>query len=128
MFTRVYPHLGQFVLYLISGTSAAFIAYGSYLLFLYFEIYYVSASIYSDAVGFVATFTLHKYGVFRKSGKLASHFGRYCLLALFNVLVAALIIYGCVEYLSVPKEFAKLISMGVVVLWNFFIYKFIVYI
>ncbi|MDA1208668.1 MAG: GtrA family protein [bacterium] len=128
MFNRIYPHIGQFILYLISGTSAALIAYGSYLLLLHFNIYYVAASVYSDGVGFVATFTFHKYGVFRKSGKLAKHFGRYCLLALFNVLVAALIIYACVEYGDIPKEFAKLISMASVVLWNFFLYKFVVYV
>ena len=128
MMRLLQKHLPSFVLYLISGGFAALVNYGSYLLLLQVGMYYVTASVVSEALGFLSAFISHKYFVFQKKGKTANHFGRYCLLGIWNTLAISIILFATVEYLHIPKEIGKLVGIGVVVLWNFFLYKFFVYI
>jgi putative flippase GtrA len=121
-------HLPKFALYLISGLSATGLNYGSYLFILNLEIYYVTASFISEIIGFFSAFLLHKYFVFQKKGNMASHFVRYLTLGIFNTIAISTILFISVEYMGIPEEIGKLIGIGTVVIWNFFFYKFFVYI
>ena len=118
----------QFMVYVGSGGTAAFLNYTTYLLLLWSGIYYLYASTTSEVVGFFSAFLLHKYVVFRKSGQMQRHFGRYCLLSTINFVILTGILYALVEYLSISEESSKLIAMALVVLWNFVAYKFFVYV
>ncbi|MFH1671056.1 MAG: GtrA family protein [Patescibacteria group bacterium] len=128
IFTKIRPHLDQFALYLVSGSLATGINYISFLFFLRIGIYYVTASVVSEIIGFVSAFILHKYIVFKKHGRIAHHFGRYCLLGVWNTIAISGILYFVVEFAGVPEEIGKLIGIATVVSWNFFLYKFFVYI
>lgn len=118
----------QFVSYLFTGGSATIIDIGSYWIFLWIGVYFVTASVISGILGFISAFLLHKYIAFQKRDKIANHFLRYCLLGLWNLLATNVILYVCVRYIGIPEEFAKVIANASVVLWNFFLYKFLVYV
>jgi len=121
-------HLGQFALYIVSGSAAAVMDLGSYLLFLHLDIWYLAASVMSSVLGFITAFLLHKYIVFKKTESFKKHLGRYFVVDIINTIVSTLLLFAFVEWFGIGEEIAKVIAMGSVVLWNFFIYKFVVYV
>lgn len=121
-------HLRQFALYVFSGGLAFIADYGSYLFMIWSGMWYVTANILSNVIGFFATFFLHKFITFRTEGDPMRHFVRYCLMTAVSVAGQTLVLYGLVESGYFGEELAKIISMAIVVLWNFFLYKFFVYV
>ena len=128
MIQRLRKHLPQFCLYVLSGGTAAFVDFGGYAVFLRLGIWYVTASIISGTLGFVTTFLMNKYVAFRKSADFFRHFIRFCIVDAFNILAITCILFVLVEWLGFEKQIAKLLAMGTVVLWNFLLYKFFVYV
>jgi putative flippase GtrA len=122
------PRYRQFIKYLFTGGSAAAIDIGSYLIFVHLGIYYITASVMSGVLGFLSAFLLHKYIAFQKRENIGNHFVRYCLLGLWNLFATNAVLYIAVQYLHVPEDIAKVIANASVVLWNFFLYKFLVYV
>jgi putative flippase GtrA len=121
-------HLGQFSLYFLSGGTAAVVDFGSYAIFIRIGLWYIAATIISSTLGFFTTFLLNKYAVFRRNSDFLRHLGRFCIVDVANTVASTVVLYGLVDGLGAEKQFAKIIAMGMVVLWNFFIYKFFVYI
>ncbi len=121
-------HASQFALYIMSGCLAATVSFGGYLLLVHFDVWYIHASIISDTCAFITAFCMHKYVVFRKRESFVKHLGKYAGVEFINTLLATALLFLLVEYVGAPKELAKLISMGSVVMWNFFVYKYFVYI
>jgi len=118
----------QFCLYLLSGGSATAINVGLFFLLVRAGVWYIGAQVISEAVGFVSAFLLHKYAVFQKKERFAGHFLRFCVLGLWNLFATTMVVYLCVEWMGLPKELAKLVSIACVVCWNFILYKFVVYV
>lgn len=118
----------QFALYVVSGGLAFVADYGSYIAMIRSGVWYVSANIYSNIVGFFITFLLHKYLTFQTREKHMEHFIRYCIMTAVSVAGQTLVLYLMVQSNYVGEEIAKILSMGVVVFWNYFLYKFFVYV
>lgn len=130
--TRAYhaarPHAGQFGRYLISGGMAFVCDFGTfYVLENVFGIWYVTASFIGSVIGFFAAFTFHKFLVFKKHEQSMKQFIRYGVMQLGNAMAQTALIYLFVEFLGIPSSFAKILSIGCSVMWNFFLYKFFVY-
>ena len=130
---RVYhlarPHAGQFGRYLVSGGMAFVVDYGSYLLLLHFlQPWYVIPSMVSGTLGFFSAFVFHKFLVFKKQKETLRHFLRYCAMQFMNVLAQSAILYALVEWFSVDPKIGKIIAIACCVAWNFFLYKFFVYV
>lgn len=122
------PHLPQFFRYLLSGGSAAALELGSYKLMLLTGIWYLTAAIISSGIGLLSAFTFHKYFVFRKKENTTSHVVRYVILQGLNAIAQIALVYVFVEFVHVEPFLAKILAIGVVVSWNFFLYKFFVYV
>ncbi|MFA6523270.1 MAG: bifunctional glycosyltransferase family 2/GtrA family protein [Candidatus Peribacteraceae bacterium] len=128
-FLRTHRHLiTQFLRYLASGGTAAALELLSYKLLLILGVHYLVATPTSAIVGIVSAFLLHKYLVFRKKERFFHHAFRYGILTVWNILAQILIVYVLVDHLSIGPMWAKVIGIGVVVSWNFFFYKFLVYV
>jgi len=121
-------HLGQFSLYVLSGGTAALVDFGSYDIMIRIGMWYVAASIISSTLGFFTTFLLNKYVVFMRNREFLKHLMRFFVVDVLNTAASTLVLYGLVDGLGMEKQIAKLIAMGMVVFWNFFIYKFFVYV
>ncbi|PIR50205.1 hypothetical protein COU79_00705 [Candidatus Peregrinibacteria bacterium CG10_big_fil_rev_8_21_14_0_10_54_7] len=128
MLRKISPHTKQFALYIFSGGLAFVADYGSYLLMLQAGMWYVTANLWANVIGFFATFFLHKFITFRTEGDPFNHFIRYCVMTAISVAGQTAVLYALVEFGNIGEEFAKIISMGIVVLWNFFLYKRFVYV
>lgn len=118
----------QFIRYVASGGLAVFLDFGSYFLLLWLGVYYVTANIVGNILGFFATFLFNKYFVFERKDRIMNHFVRYCLINLFNLIAQTALLYLFVERLHMDEGSAKFVSWGMTILWNFFLYKFIVYV
>jgi len=121
-------HASQFALYILAGCTAAVVDFGGYVLLVRWDVWYIVASLISSAFAFVTAFLMHKYVVFRKKDSFGKHLGKYAATEVVNTIINTILLYIFVEYVELPKEGAKLIAMAMVVLWNFFIYKYFVYV
>ncbi|OGJ56312.1 hypothetical protein A3D88_01480 [Candidatus Peribacteria bacterium RIFCSPHIGHO2_02_FULL_52_16] len=114
--------------YLASGGVAAILAIVAYAILIRAGLWYVSASVVSDGVGFLSTFLFHKYLVFEKREGLIHHVARFTLLQVANTVIQAMLLYALVEFTGMDKILARILSIGFTVPWNFLLYKYVVYI
>ena len=128
IYRRIKPHIPQLFRYLMSGGSAAALELGSYKLMLLSGIYYLHATIVSAGIGLLSAFTFHKYFVFKKKENTKSQVIRYIILQGGNALAQVIFVYVFVEFLGIGEFLSKVLGIGAVVSWNFFLYKFFVYI
>ena len=121
-------HIRRFTMYVLSGFGAAIADLGSYFILLHFDVWYIAASVMSGILGFVTAFLLHKYIVFQKNSAFIKHLVRYFIVDMINLGIITLILYGLVEHIGIDAGIAKFVALAPVVLWNFFVYKFFVYV
>jgi len=120
-------HAHQFGRYLLGGGSAAAMEILSYKLMLIVGVYYLVASPISNGIGILTTFLMQKYFVFKKREGMARHAARFTLLTTWNLIAQTFLVYAFVELAGLGPTVAKILGIGVVVSWNFFLYKFFVY-
>ncbi len=128
MNNTIAPHARQFFLYLLTGSAATIVDIGGYFALLYFGAWYVAASVVSGVAGFICAFLFHKYFAFQVRHSIGNHFVRYCILGAWNIFATNFILFATVEWVGIAPEIAKFVANGAVVLWNFFAYKFFVYV
>ena len=128
MYHRIRPHLPQFFRYLMSGGTAAGLEIASYQLMLWNGIWYFTAAKISGVVGLLAAFIGHKFFAFKKKEQTTRQLVRYCILQGCNYFAQIYMIYVFVEFMGVHETLAKILAIGMTVLWNFLIYKFFVYV
>ena len=90
--------------------------------------WYITASVISGVLGTLTSFLLHKYVVFQKRQRVFSHMVRYGVVVVFDLAAITGVLYICVHFLGIPEEIAKVIANVSVVLWNYFAFKFFVYV
>ena len=130
----------QFIKYLITGFSAFGI---EYLLFLVLSDFIIPQSfeqiifgIKIDAVNvaqsvsmFIATvyvFILNRLWSFKSKEPLLPEVVKFGILFVFN-LIATNIVITLLIGAGIPKGFSKILVQGMVVCWNFFLYRFIIF-
>ena len=119
---------GQFLGYLASGGFAFVLDFGSFLTLTRMGAWYMIANTVGNVLGFLATFLFNKYLVFGKRAEMMNHFVRFCLLNVLNIIVQSILLYLFVERLSMDHDSAKFASWALTIAWNFFFYKFLVYV
>ncbi len=124
----MFRYVRQFSLYLLSGGAAATIDVGGYFVLLHLGVFYLTANVISGMMGFITSFLLNKYVVFGKRPNFVNHLGRYILVDLTNIAILTVLLYIAVEYAGIDKGTAKFLVYAPVILWNFFAYKFLVYV
>ncbi|MBI1813314.1 GtrA family protein [Candidatus Peregrinibacteria bacterium] len=125
--SRIAPHAPQFARYLLSGGTAAGLEIGSYQLMLHFGVWYFTAAKISGMVGLLAAFIGHKFFAFRKRRETSRQLVRYAVLQGCNYIIQLAMVYTFVEFAGINATIAKILAIGITVLWNFFLYKFFVY-
>ncbi len=124
---HVKPTAIQFGRYLLSGGSAAAVELLSYKLFLVIGIPYAVGGVMSSVLGTVSAFLFHKYFSFKKRGDIAKHSIKYGMLTGFNFIAQNALLIAFVEGAGITPMWAKILSIGCAVCWNFILYKFVVY-
>ena len=93
------------------------------------HIWYLTAAFISFCCAAVVSFTLHKYWTFRKHSlkNLTREIALYLAIAIFNSAINGGLLFVFVQWFSIHKLFANIISNSIVALWSFFIYKYITF-
>ena len=125
---KLRSYLPQFGLYFTCGLCALAADVGSFLfLFKVLGMWYIAASVVGGVIGFCTTFLCQKYVVFKKREDTAMQLVRLFCVDMCNIVITNTVLYGIVEFIGIGEEIGKIAAIGMVVFWNFFLYKFFVY-
>lgn len=79
------------------------------------------------AVGFFYSFVLHRNWSFRSSGNARRQLVLSLILLGMNVILGGLILTFLIRNLGIDAAFAKLILQAMVVVWNYLIFRHLIY-
>ena len=112
--------------YLIIGGSAFVI---EYLLFLWLRtlLYYILANAIIYSIMFWAVFLANKFINFKSRGHILKELSLYTILYFVNLIVINLLLYCLSEFFMIDAAIGKFFVSGTACLWNFALYKFVIY-
>ena len=119
----------QFLAYLLFGGIATIVDWGTYWLFLYsLGLHYSLAVTFSFMLGSLTNFSLNKYLNFKnRYKKLHNQFVLYLLIAIIGLLFTILLMWICIELLSIDEFLARVIATAITLIYNFLGHKFITF-
>ncbi len=120
--------LPQLKKYLISGISSFLVEYAIFYLFLNafgFQKYLSNGA--GMFTGFWLSFLLNRYWSFKSKENFIKQLSLYGALFFINLAISTLLMYVFSNILGIVAELSKILIMGMIVLWNFVIFKKIIY-
>ncbi|MBP9714927.1 MAG: GtrA family protein [Candidatus Pacebacteria bacterium] len=112
--------------FIISGGTAAFVALSLFYVFWnILHIWYLLASILSFLFSVVVGFILQKYFTFENTVKSDTKKQAFLFLfiSLINLLINIALMAFFVEILKLDQMLSKIVTLAILALWNFFVYK-----
>ncbi len=119
----------SFIRYCLVGGSAFVIEYFGYLfLFKVLKLDYTLAAAIVYSVLFWFVFYLNRSWSFQSQAAILPQLLKYIALFVFNNLVGnVLLMRFLTETLTISPLLSPVIKMACIVIWNYFIYKYIIY-
>lgn len=120
----------QLLRYLLSGFFCAALEYSVFqLAHQLFGLSLIVANTIAYALAFIVNFLITKFLVFNAPQKSSTRyqFIAFSLLVAFNYTLGTWLLVYLVESLQLQAGVSKILSMAIVAIWNFFIYKKVVY-
>ncbi len=118
----------QFFKYLVSGGISFLLDFFAFYFGLYvFGLSIINANMLGMLTGFISGFFLYQYWAFANKNFALPAFLYMTLLFVINIFVVSYLIDGLINILQLRAELAKIILQVSVVVWNFFIYKFLIF-
>ena len=118
----------KFVKYCVTGGTSFLI---EYLLFFLanqvLKLHYVLANVIVYSITFWFSFLINKYFTFRSKGQMGAQLYRFVLLYAFNLVVTNGAFYLLSDVIGLSPLIGKIFVSGMVVLWNFPIYRRFIY-
>ena len=116
----------QFIKYtIVGGTVAVFDIAFVYFLVEKLNVFYLSAVVISFVFAAGINFVFQKIFTFKcGSKKYFSQFSKFCLIAIFGVLINIAVVFVAVEYFEIWYLLGKILAAGIAFIWNFFANKF----
>ena len=118
----------QFLKYLIVGFVSFLSEYGLFSsLFLFLKLHELIANTIALGIVFWLNFLLNKFWSFESKGDIGRQVILYFLLFVFNMSFSNVFIYLSSEVFDIYPLVSKIIAMALIVIWNFLLYKYIIY-
>ncbi len=119
----------SFIRYILVGGTAFLIEYASYLILLnLLHIDYIVAGIIVYSIIFWFVFYMNRSWSFQSEAAVLPQLIKYLLLFGFNNLVGNIwLMRFLTETLGISPLISPIIKMACIVIWNYFIYKHIIY-
>jgi len=128
---RGYPSHGtlrQFCRYVISGILSAVIEYLSIIILTeYMRLWYIASNTIGMTCGFCLGFFLNRYWSFKSKGSLVHQIFLYGTLFLINLILSNALLYFLTSIVYIKYTASKLFAMGLIAMWNFIIYKKLIF-
>ncbi|MCK9480078.1 MAG: GtrA family protein [Firmicutes bacterium] len=130
---------GQFIRYLMVGGSGFLF---EYLLFtILYNLFgdsgvnivgiFITGEIFANSVSILVafwfSFILNRIWSFKSKSNFLKQLLYYLILFAFNMLVTNYLIHAMLVYLAISPRISKVLVMGAVVMWNFVIYRTVIY-
>ena len=94
----------------------------------FFYVHYFTSAAFAYMGGMITNYTLNKIFNFKnKSKKIFKQFALFMTVALTGLILNQLIIYVLVEYFQFWYMIAKLVSVGIVMIWSFIGHKLLTF-
>jgi putative flippase GtrA len=123
-----YQALAQFKKYLVIGFLTIILEYSLFfILNQLYKLWYIYANTIAFVIVFWFNFLLNRYWSFQSKAKLGGQLVQYGILFFINMGVSNLLMFVLSDKLNIVPIIAKLFVIGVIVSWNFIIYKKIIY-
>jgi putative flippase GtrA len=116
----------SFIKYLLIGGSAFVVEYLLFLLLRTF-LHYILANVIVYTIMFWCVFLANKYINFKIRDNFLKQLLRYTILYFINLVITNLLLYLLSEYFMVDTAIGKFFVSGVACLWNFALYKLVIY-
>lgn len=122
MKNKIYPAVVKFI---TTGCVVAIVQLSTfYLLSKNLPLPYLTTSTLAFIIAFLTNFFLQKYWSFSDiSGRVFPQMGLFFANSLINMLVNVVFMFLLVEYAVIPPFFAQVVTMVVLMFYNFLIYR-----
>ena len=120
-------HVRQFVKYGIVGVMNTMIDFSVYYFFTrYAGFHFLAANFCSWVTAVMVSFLANKFWTFRSydTAVLARQSARFIIVAIISLVVSQSLLYTFVRIVGIRDLIAKVLTIGIVVFWNFFMNKF----
>jgi putative flippase GtrA len=120
--------LAQFGRYLIVGFSTVGLEIIDIrILTKYIGLWYLYSNTIAYTISFIFNFFLNRNWSFKSKGNLAYQLATYGILFFINLFLSNAMMYLFTSVFNIYYMISKVISIGVIVMWNFVLYKKIIY-
>jgi putative flippase GtrA len=114
--------------YLVSGISAFAVEYLTFQLFLnIFDIQKFISNSIAMFIGFWFSFLLNRFWSFESKENFIKQLSLYSVLFLINLIISNSLMFVFTDRLGISPSISKIIIMGMIVAWNFVLYKKVIY-
>jgi len=114
----------QFVKYAIAGGFSFIVENAAfYMLHRILELWYVWSNSVAMTLGFIISFFLNRAWSFKSQGNLYRQFIMYGVLFIINLFISNGLMMLFSGVLKIAPPVAKLVATGIIVCWNFVIYR-----
>lgn len=127
LIVQLYQKYRNFILYGLIGSSCAGLDFVVYTILCYFGCNHLISNIISTHCGIFCSFILNSYVNFKVSDKLLRRFLSFYAIGLLGLVLSEGMLYLMVNVGDMNKIVAKLITVFVVALVQFFLNKFVTF-
>ncbi len=122
----MYKDIKKAMLFILAGCVGAATNFILYIFFFkVLGIWYIYASITSYILAAFVGFSMQKYLTFKNTSTTNIHKQviRYFFFSSLNLVINILLLSFFVEILSIDKVLAKMLTLGTIAIWSYFVYK-----
>jgi len=121
--TNIINKYHKFIKHSFVGGFDSLINLGIYFTLVYFGLHYLITNIISYSIASYVSFYLHLHWVFKpKYKKPFFMFKKYVFAVLFGLLFSELLIYLCVDILSINKYISAIIILPIITIESYLVY------
>ncbi|MBU1019228.1 MAG: GtrA family protein [Patescibacteria group bacterium] len=119
----------QFIKFCVVGTISMVVNITTYTICTrYFLIYYVASDVIAYIIALINSYALNRKFTFRSKNKqIGAQFTKYTTVYLVGMGLSAGLLYIFVSKFGLYDMIAKFIVIGIVLIWNFFATKFLIF-
>lgn len=126
--SNIYTRFRNLILYGVIGSFTAFLDFIVYtMLTSGLEVYYLIANCISVVIGITTSFILNRYYNFKVKDKPLIRFFSFFAVGVLGMILSNFILYVSVEEYGFSKIVSKLLSIIIVVFFQFLLNKFVTF-
>ncbi|NSW92611.1 MAG: GtrA family protein [Firmicutes bacterium] len=120
--------LRQFLKYVTTGGISFGAEYTMfYMLFRILKLWYIWSNSIAMTFGFTISFFLNRFWSFKSQGNAYRQFIMYGVLFLVNLFISNMLMLLFSGTFGIKPLISKLVTVGILVCWNFVIYKKVIF-